>query len=268
MRMFKKGSLTVDEILKNTGYMPNMNIDEERKDLAAAFRWAERSNLHEAVANHFSLAVDLEGTKFLMNPNMWHFSRIKASDLLLLNVNDKSVLKKENAPDATAWGLHGAIHKMCPHAKCIMHVHSIFATVLASLEDSYLPPINQVTSMFFGRQVIDKKYGGLAFEEEGTRCANLLSDPKKHTFIMGNHGILIFGQNVAETFNRLFYFERAAKMYINALQTGKNISILDDTVAEKTAVELDNEEFPNPAGTAFLREIRSILDQENSNYDK
>jgi ribulose-5-phosphate 4-epimerase/fuculose-1-phosphate aldolase len=85
---------------------------------------------------------------------------------------------------------------------------------------------------------------------------------------MGNHGILIFGQNVAETFNRLFYFERAAKMYINALQTGKNISILDDTVAEKTAVELDNEEFPNPAGTAFLREIRSILDQENSNYDK
>ncbi len=39
-------------------------------------------NLHEAVANHFSLAVNPEGTQFLMNPNMWHFSRIKASDLL------------------------------------------------------------------------------------------------------------------------------------------------------------------------------------------
>ena len=157
---------------------------------------------------------------------------------------------------------------MCPHAKCIMHVHSIFATVLASLEDCYLPPINQVASMFFGRQVVDKKYGGLAFEEEGARCAKLLSNPKKHTFIMGNHGILIFGQNVAETFNRLFYFERAAKMYINALQTGKKISILDDDIAEKTAEELDNEELPNPAGTAFLREIRLILDQENSDYNK
>ena len=122
--------------------------------------------------------------------------------------------------------------------------------------------------MFFGRQVVDKKYGGLAFEEEGARCAKLLSNPKKHTFIMGNHGILIFGQNVAETFNRLFYFERAAKMYINALQTGKKISILDDDIAEKTAEELDNEELPNPAGTAFLREIRLILDQENSSYDK
>jgi len=84
--------------------------------------------------------------------------------------------------------------------------------------------------------------------------------------IMGNHGVLIFGKNVAETFNRLFYFERAAGIYINALQTGKELSILDDITAEKTANELDNEEFPNPAGTAFLREIRLILDQENSNY--
>jgi ribulose-5-phosphate 4-epimerase/fuculose-1-phosphate aldolase len=85
---------------------------------------------------------------------------------------------------------------------------------------------------------------------------------------MGNHGILIFGQNVAETFNRLFYFERAAKIYVNALQTGKKISVLDNTIAEKTAQELDNEEYPNPAGTAFLREIKEILDQENSDYSK
>jgi len=241
---------------------------KKKKDLAAAFRWAERSDLHEAVANHFSLAVNSEGTEFLMNPNMWHFSRIKASDLLLLNANDQSVLKGKNPPDATAWGLHGAIHKMCPHARCIMHVHSIYATTLASLEDCIVPPINQVASMFFGRQVVDKNYGGLAFEEEGKRCAKLLSDPKKHTFIMGNHGILIFGQNVAETFNRLYYFERAAKVYINALQSGKKISILNDEIAEKTAQELDNEEYPLPAGTAFLREIKLILDQEGSDYSK
>ena len=258
----------MNKIERSPEYISNNNFYEERKDLAAAFRWAERSDLHEAVANHFSLAVNSEGTEFLMNPNMWHFSRIRASDLLLLNVNDKSVLTKENPPDATAWGLHGAIHKMCPHARCIMHVHSVFSTVLASLEDCVLPPINQVASIFYDRQVVDKNYGGLAFEEEGSRCAKLLSNPKKHTFIMGNHGILIFGQNVAETFNRLFYFERAAKIYVNALQTGKKISVLDNRIAEKTAQELDNEEYPNPAGTAFLREIKEILDQENSDYSK
>ena len=40
------------------------NIDhwEERTDLACAFRWAARLNMHEAVANHFSLAVNEDGT--------------------------------------------------------------------------------------------------------------------------------------------------------------------------------------------------------------
>ena len=34
---------------------------EERVDLAAAFRMAARHNMHEAVANHFSLAVSDDG---------------------------------------------------------------------------------------------------------------------------------------------------------------------------------------------------------------
>jgi len=72
----------MDEIKLTENHLSNNNYLEERKDLASAFRWAERSNLHEAVANHFSLAVNPEGTQFLMNPTMWHFSRIKASDLL------------------------------------------------------------------------------------------------------------------------------------------------------------------------------------------
>ena len=60
----------MDEIKLKENNLSNDNYFEERKDLAAAFRWAERSNLHEAVANHFSLAVNPEGTQFLMNPNI------------------------------------------------------------------------------------------------------------------------------------------------------------------------------------------------------
>ena len=60
----------------------NMDHWQERVDLAAAFRWTARLNMHEGVANHFSLAVNDAGTQFLMNPNQAHFSRIRASDLL------------------------------------------------------------------------------------------------------------------------------------------------------------------------------------------
>jgi ribulose-5-phosphate 4-epimerase/fuculose-1-phosphate aldolase len=242
---------------------PNMTSYEERVDLAAAFRWTARLNMHEAVANHFSLAVDDAGTRFLINPNQRHFSRLKASDLLLLDANDPTTMDGPDAPDPTAWGLHSAIHRACPHARCVMHVHSIFATVLASLADSTLLPIDQNSAMFYERVVVDDNYGGLAFEDEGARCAAMLTDPKKRVMIMGNHGVLVIGSDVADTFNRLFYFERAAETYIRALQTGQKLRVLSHEVAAKTASEI--EDYPGQA-ERHLSELKAILDDEEPAY--
>jgi len=241
----------------------NLDHWQERVDLAAAFRWTARLNLHEAVANHFSLSVNDDGTRFLMNPNQVHFARIRASDLLLLDANDPAVLDRPGAPDPTAWGLHGAIHRHCAHARCAMHVHSIFATVLASLADSTMPPIDQNTAAFFNRTVVDDSYGGLAFKEEGDRCATLLGDPQKKVMIMGNHGVMVTGTSVADTFNRLYYFERSAETYIRALQTGQKLRVLSDDIAEKTAQEMDD--YPGQA-QAHLSEIKALLDEEGSSY--
>lgn len=243
--------------------LPNLPHLQQRIDMAAAFRWTARLNMHEAVANHFSLAVNDDGTQFLMNPNQMHFSRIKASDMLLIDANDPDTLSGPNAPDPTAWGLHGAIHRHCPHARCAMHVHSIHATVLACLANSNLPPIDQNSATFFNRYVIDDHYGGLAFEEEGERCAAQFQDPKKQVMIMGNHGVMVIGQTVAETFNRMYYFERAAETYIRALQTGQKLRVLSDAIAEKTAQEL--EDYPDQADQ-HLSELKAILDDEGSNY--
>jgi ribulose-5-phosphate 4-epimerase/fuculose-1-phosphate aldolase len=242
---------------------PNMEFPDERVDMAAAFRWTARLGMNEAVANHFSLAVSDDGKRFLINPNQRHFARIRASDLLLLDADDPDVLKRPDAPDPTAWGLHGSVHRLVPHARCVMHVHSIFATVLASLEDSTLPPIDQNTAMFFGRTVIDGNYGGLAFEEEGTRCAGMLGDPKIQVMIMGNHGVLIIGQTVAEAFNRLYYFERAAETYIRALQTGRKLRVLSDEIAESVAASMND--YPDMA-ERHLADLKAILDEQEPGY--
>ena len=241
----------------------NLTNWAERVDMAAAFRWTVRLNLHEAVSNHFSLAVNPEGSRFLINPNGRHFSRITASNLLELDANDPETMNRPDAPDPTAWGLHGSIHRACPQARCVMHVHSVHATVLASLADSSLPPIDQNSAMFFGRYVVDDHYGGMAFGDEGARCAQMLADPKVTTMIMGNHGVLVIGRTVAETFNRLTFFERAAETYIRALKTGRPLRILSDDVAEKTAREW--EDYPGYAD-AHLREIKALLDAEAADY--
>ena len=88
-------------------------------------------------------------------------------------------------------------------------------------------------------------------------------DPKVKVMIMGNHGVLVLGDTVADTFNRLYYFERAAETYIRALQTGRTLRVMPDDVAEKTAREW--EDYPSTADH-FLRELRGILDDEGADY--
>lgn len=238
---------------------------KERRDLACAFRWAARLGFHEGVANHFSLAVTDSDSRFLINPNLCHFSRIRASDLLLLDPNDSATMEQPNAPDPTAWGLHGALHRRCSHIRCALHAHPTYSTILASLQNSTLLPINQTAARFYNRVVIDESYGGLAFEEEGERCAELFADPDIMVVVMGNHGVLAVGDSVGMAFDRMYYFERAAELLVKSYMTGQKLRILPDTIAEKTAQE--TAAYPGLAERHFL-ELMAILDGEGSDYDQ
>ena len=232
-------------------------------DLAAVFRWTARLNMNEAVANHFSVSVPDSSEDFYVNGSGMHFSTIKSSDLVLIEQSRINELKdKPELVDPTALYIHGSIHKKVPNAKCILHVHSKYATALATLEDPTLPPIDQNSMRFFNRVGVYSDFGGMGFEEEAIKMANKIGNKK--VLLMSNHGILTTGQTVAEAFDELFYFEKACETYITALSTNKKLKIVSDEIAEKTAQEWEDS---SPAHqNLHLKAIRSILDSEDPSY--
>jgi ribulose-5-phosphate 4-epimerase/fuculose-1-phosphate aldolase len=233
-----------------------------RVDLAAAFRWTYRFDWHEAVANHFSVATSADGRDFLMNPRWKHFSRIKASDLVLYNSDDESVLDGPDAPDPTAWCIHGSIHKMLPQARVVLHVHPPYATALAALSDPELKPIDQVTARFYNRVAIDLNFQGLADDRaEGERLAAALGN--KRCMIMGNHGVLVIGQTIAEAFDDLYFLERAARTMILAKSTGEKLNILPPDIAEKTAAGWESYQ---EMSFAHFAELKEILNENEPSY--
>src|SRR4029453_8358321 len=173
-----------------------------RVDLAAAFRLAAEFGWHEAVANHFSLAVTTDGKRFLMHPRWRHFARVKASELLLLDADDPETMSRPDAPDASAWCIHGHLHGALPQARCTLHVHPPYAPALAPLADPDLRPIEQNTARYYQRLAIDREFGGIADnEEEGRRLVRMLGN-KKHA-ILGNHRLLAMGNTVPAAFHDL-----------------------------------------------------------------
>jgi len=236
-----------------------------RIDLAAAFRWFARLGMHESVANHLSVAVSPDGAQFLVNPRGRHFSRVTAGSLLLLDAHDRGTLTRENAPDPTAWYLHARLHARLPRARCVMHLHSKYATALACLADSTMYPIDMNTMRFFGRVAVDVRFSGMALSgEEGDRVADLLVEGKT-VLLMANHGVLVVGESVAAAFDEMYYFERAAETLLTCYATGKPLRLVPDAVAALT--ERQWRDYGQLA-VDHLANIKAILDTEEPEYRK
>ncbi len=233
-----------------------------RADLAAAFRLTADMGWHEAIANHFSLAVSPDGRNFLMNRKWQHFSRIKASDLLLLDADDKEAMSRPDAPDPSAWCIHGRIHAALPHARCILHAHPPYATAIAALADPDVKPIDQNTARYYNRIAVDLGYGGIAdYDEEGERLARALGN--KSRMMMGNHGVLVVAGTVAEAFDDLYYLERACQTLVLAYATGQKLNVMSPELAERTARGWEDYK---DAAFAHFEEMKKILDAKDPSY--
>ncbi len=234
-----------------------------RVDLAAAFRLTAENDWHEGVANHFSLAVSDDGKRFLMNPRNRHFSLVKASELMLLDAEDRSIMEAPNAPDASAWSIHGAIHRLHPNARCVLHVHPTYATALAGLKDPTIRPIDQVTARFYDNVAYDLEFGGIAEgEAEGERIAGALGN--RRIMMMGNHGVTVVGDTVARAFDDLYHLERACRTMVLAYATGQPLSEMPDELAEQVSEEWTG--FIAGSHEDHFAQATELLDRKDPSY--
>jgi ribulose-5-phosphate 4-epimerase/fuculose-1-phosphate aldolase len=235
-----------------------------RTDLAVAFRWAARLNLHEAVANHFSVAISDDGQKFLINPAGRHFSQMQASDLVLVDISAaNNGVADELTVDPTAMNLHGQIHKLVPDATCILHTHMPYTTALACLRDFEFLMLDQNACRFYNRIAYDRDYAGMALEaSEGERVAKLLGRSRSVLFL-ANHGVIVVGKTVAKAFDELYYLEKASQLQVLALSTGRELELIPDETAALVCKQWL--EYPNVAEYHFAA-LTEILDQESCDF--
>ena len=233
-----------------------------RVDLAAAFRLAVHFDWHESVGNHFSAAVSDDGRQFLLNARWQHFSTIRASDLLLLDFDDTGTMQRPDAPDASAWCIHGNVHAANPQARVLLHLHPPYATALAGLADPSVKPIDQTTARFFNRVHVDLGFDGVADNaEEGQRLAACFA--RHQTVMMGNHGVTCAGQTVAEAFEAMYLLERACRTLVLAYSTGQPLNVMSDNLAEKTAAGW--QPF-NAMAFAHFAQLKKMLDRSEPDY--
>lgn len=214
------------------------DLRREREHLSMAFRLAERFGFHEGICNHFSVALDGDQEHYLINPYGLHWSEITPDAILLID-GDGQILAGDGELEDTARYIHVAGHRANPRHKALLHTHMPCATALTMLQPqhSQLRMAHQTAARFAGRIAYEHEFGGLALSsEEGERLANSESHAAEIDVIfLAAHGVVVGGRTIAQSFDDLYYLERACRQQLLAMQTGLPLVELDDDVVQLTA---------------------------------
>ena len=236
---------------------------QARIDLAAAYRMACHHGLNEGVCNHFSLMLPGSDDRFLLIAYGTHWSEVRASDLVVVDL-DGNLIEGEGDVEETAICLHAPVHRARPDLRCLMHTHQPNVLALAMIEDGRLEPASQNALRFTRRIAYDRDYGGVALaESEGDRVARAMDGAD--ILVMGNHGVMVGGGDVAKTYDDLYYLERAAMVQILAMSTGRPLQPIPPEMEAEAVSQLTRDNRYRYALEHFAA-IKRILDRSEPDY--
>ncbi|MET7997071.1 class II aldolase/adducin family protein [Amycolatopsis sp. NPDC005232] len=188
-----------------------------KRDLAVALRLFARYGFDEGIAGHLTVRDPEFPDRFWVNPYAVHFSRIKVSDLLLIDENGKVAEGSRRTNKAAFW-IHSSVHRARPDVVAVAHAHSVYGRAFAAL-GKVLAPIIQESCAFYGDHVLFDEYQGLVLEKtEGERIATRLGGQR--AAILRHHGLLTVGRSVAEAAWWFIAMDRACHMQLLADAAG------------------------------------------------
>lgn len=224
-----------------------------KRELAAAFRAAAYHGFNEGIDNHFSFALPGHDDLFLLNRYGPHWSEITEDDILTIDLEGR-VVDGEGEWETSAFMIHRGCHQARPSARAVFHTHMPYATALSLTVGGFDSKLSQNSMLFHGRTA-HLAYGGLVDAvEEGARFGEVIGDHVT-VVMLANHGVMVIGEDVADAWQKLYFFERACQVQVLAQSTGQPLIRVSDAIAEHTAAQWLKEAPKAPTQFAAVQRI-------------
>ncbi|KAF7729753.1 hypothetical protein EC973_003831 [Apophysomyces ossiformis] len=206
-----------------------------KQTLAAGFRLLAKFRWDEGVAGHMTVRDPEYPDLFWVNALGQYFGHIKASDLILVDLNG-NIVRGRSVVNKAAFVIHANVHQTRKDVVCAVHTHSLYGKTFSTLGRPLLP-ISQDACAFYGSHSVYNKYGGIVFDTtEGERLAEALGLNNK-ALILQNHGLMTVGQTVDEAICWFIAMERCcqSQLLAEAAVGLDNLKVIDHEVAVETA---------------------------------
>jgi L-fuculose-phosphate aldolase len=150
---------------------------------------------------------------------------LKGSDVVAVDAGEASV--EGTGRPSSELLMHRTIYAGRPDVSAIIHTHSIFATVMASLQENIPAFIDEMTFVL-GGEIETAAYARPGSEELGRNAVKALGD--RAAVLLANHGAIGVGSTLSEALEACDLVERAAQMYVFARALGSPKLIPSDVM--------------------------------------
>lgn len=184
---------------------------DPRLSLIAAAQAMAAAGLNRGTAGNLS---QRDGAGFWITPTGMDYAALVADDIPFVHLDGQAEGRRKPSSE---WRFHRDIYAHRPEAGAVLHAHSPFATSLACLRRE-IPPFHYMIARFGGSTVRCADYA--TFGSQALSDAALAALANRTACLLANHGMLVFGADLAQALAHGIELESLCEQYWRACQLG------------------------------------------------
>ena len=180
-------------------------------------------------AGNVSMLVEGEAA-VAVTPSRLQYDVMTVEDICVVDFDLAPIEGKRKPSIETP--MHVATYQARVDVSAVIHTHQTFASALSILNQP-IPPLFDEVTLAIGNTIDVVPYALSGSRELHDNVKRALAN-RCHCYILQNHGTLCIGTDLDKTFTFVELLEKSARIYMDALATGKPITVLP----EKTVAQL------------------------------
>jgi L-fuculose-phosphate aldolase len=198
--------------------------DEGRAQIVAAAKELERLGLNHGSAGNLSLRVD---DAALITPSGVASRELHPGLMARMALADSNGAYEGPLPPSSEWRFHLDIYRARPDVNAIAHMHSPYATTLATLRRD-IPAVHYMIAAFGGPSVRCVDYAPYGTAELSRLVVEGLQG--RDGVLLANHGAIVTGENMRKALWRATELEALARVFYLGALAGEPVILADDEI--------------------------------------
>lgn len=198
-----------------------MLLQKEREDVVKYCQMLITHGLTKGTGGNISILNREEGL-FAISPSGIDYFETEPEDIVVMNLKGE-IVDGDRKP-SSEHELHRIFYTDRDDIAAVVHTHSVYSTVLATLREGL--PASSYLVAFSGYDVRCAEYASYGSMELAKNTFEAMKE--RNAAFMANHGLIAGGSDILNAFNIVEQIEQCAEVYVKARAIGTPVLLEND----------------------------------------